>query len=322
MNNGDRKVTPIPVQTFFDAGESELKLELLAGKSGVKKRIFEATVHRPGLALTGFFEHFANKRVQLVGLAEHTYLASLDNRLRRRRLREFFSSNIPCVVFARGKTVFPEVRELAEEFRIPVFRTKLVTKTFANAATILTENLMAPKMTVQGTMVEIMGIGVLIEGKEGIGKSEAALGLIKRGHALVSDDVTQLRVDSSGSLIGSPMNITRYHMEIRGLGIVHVPSLFGVGSIRGEKRLDFVVTLCEPGAEAESNRDSGARGVVEYLGVKVSRMFIPVAPGRELSNVLETAALDAKLKALGHDAVKELDAQLVAHLTRGKSVSE
>jgi HPr kinase/phosphorylase len=320
--NTERKIVPIPVATFFDAGADELRLELVGGQSGLKRRIAEATVHRPGLALTGFFAYFANKRVQLVGLAEYTYLHSLGEKVRRRRLRDFFSRNIPCVVFARGKGIFPEVSDLATEFRVPVFRTRMVTKLFANAATILTENLMAPRMTVQGTMVEIMGIGVLIEGKEGMGKSEAALGLVKRGHALVSDDITQLRVDSSGSVIGSPVNITRYHMEIRGLGIIHVPSLFGVASVRGEKKLDFVVTLCEPGGEAESNRDSGARGFVEYMGVRIPRMYIPVAPGRELSNVLETAALDAKLKALGHDAVKELDAQLVAHLTRGKSVSE
>jgi HPr kinase/phosphorylase len=176
-------------------------------------------------------------------------------------------------------------------------------------------------VNVQGTMVELMGIGVMLEGRPGIGKSEAALGLIKKGHALVSDDVTALRLDSAGNLIGAPVSVTRYHMEIRGLGIIHVPSLFGVASVREEKKLDLVATLFDPGTRQDEDRGDG-RTDREWLGVKIPQVLIPVAPGRDIVNVVETAALDQKLRRLGHDAAKELDEKLVAMLTRGDAVSE
>jgi HPr kinase/phosphorylase len=191
-----------------------------------------------------------------------------------------------------------------------------------NAATIIMENLMAPHIKVQGTMVEIMGIGVLIEGKPGSGKSETALGLIRRGSAaLVSDDITALRVDSAGNVIAAPVNVTRYHMEIRGVGIIHVPSLYGVTAVRGEKKLDMVATLCPAGDEGSAVAPGGRRSR-EFLGVTVPQVFIPVAPGRELANVVETAALNEKLKRLGHDAEKELDEKLMALMTVGLDASE
>ena len=257
-----------------------------------------------------------------MGFAEHAYLSSLDEADRRAKLQVFFQKRIPCVVISRGKRVLSEISELASRGRVPVMRTPMITKDFVNAATILMENLMAPRVSRQGTMVEIMGRGVLIEGKAGMGKSETALGLIKRGHALVADDVTSLRVDSAGSIIGSPVSVTRYHMEIRGLGIIHVPSLFGVASVRGEKKLDLVITLVEPGGRGDLDSDGSTRGTIELLGLEVPHLRIPVAPGRDPVNVVETAALDQKLRALGHDAAKELDERLVAHMTRGKIGSD
>jgi HPr kinase/phosphorylase len=240
------------VATFIEAGREALALELTAGSAGLRRRIVEATMNRPGLALSGFLRHFARRRVQVVGLAEQAYLASLPAAERERRLRRFFARKIPCVVLTRGKKAFPEMARLAEEYRVPLLKTKQVTKHFINAATIIMENLTAPRMNVQGTMVEIMGIGVLLEGPAGIGKSETALGLIKEGHALVSDDVTALRLDSAGNLIGGPMPVTRFHMEIRGLGIIHVPSLFGVASVREEKKLDLVATLFAAGTRTDA----------------------------------------------------------------------
>jgi len=229
---------------------------------------------------------------------------------------------IPCVVICRSMKTFPEMKELAEEFRIPVLKTRMITKHFVNAATIVMENLSAPRMTVQGTMVEIMGIGVLIEGKPGMGKSEAALELIKMGDALVSDDVTCLRLDSAGSLIGSPSDVTRYHMEIKGLGIIHVPSLFGVASVREAKKLDLVVTLCDPKDRQLADSTMGTRATSVFLDVEVPRVFVPVAPGRNLANVVRTAALDQRLRRLGHDAIKELDEKLISLMSRGDDASE
>lgn len=314
--------TSITVSHFLEIGTEELQMELVAGESGLSRAIAEAAVNRPGLALSGFFEYFANKRIQVIGWAEHAYLSSLSKDERRKRIAAFFDQKIPCVVVSRSKKVFPEIVELAEERKVPVLKSSMITKNFINAATILMENLMAPRVKVQGTMVEIMGIGVLIEGKAGMGKSEAALGLVRRGHALVSDDITSLRLDSSGSIIGAPVEITRYHMEIRGLGIIHVPSLFGVASVREEKRLDLVATLCKAGTKDEEDRSGQKLWKREFLGVSVPQLFLPVAAGRDLTNLVETAALDFKLKRLGHDAVKELDARLMNMMLGGKAGSE
>ncbi|OGV61282.1 MAG: HPr(Ser) kinase/phosphatase [Lentisphaerae bacterium RIFOXYC12_FULL_60_16] len=313
---------PVTVRDFYEKGRDLLGLELLAGEQSLSVRIQEIAINRPGLALAGFFNYFAFRRIQVMGLAEYSYLLSLSPDERVMRLESFFGGKIPCVVIARNKRAFPEILKLAQAHAVPVFRTRMVTKDFVNAATILLENLTAPRVKAQGTMIEFMGIGVLIEGKPGMGKSETALGLIRKGAALVSDDVTVLRVDSAGSLIGSPVNVTRYHMEIRGIGIIHVPSLFGVASVREEKKLDLVATLCEPGPRADEDRSNTLGRTKELLGVRVPQVLIPVAPGRDLANVIETAALDQRLRRLGHDAAKELDEKLMALMTGTSAGSE
>ena len=317
---GTRSVT---VESFLEAGKESLHMDLVTGESGLGRKISEAAINRPGLALSGFYQYFAYRRVQVIGSAEHCYLCSLDPNEKEQRLREFFSRKIPCVVVARNKSVCAEIRELSREFRVPVLRTHLVTKHFINAATIIMENLMAPRIHAQGTMVEIMGIGVLIEGAPGMGKSETALALVRKGHALVSDDVTALRRDSAGSIVASPTDVTRYHMEIRGLGIIHVPSLFGVTSVREEKKLDLVATLFASGTRDDADRGGGMRTFREFLGVKIPQVLIQVAPGRDIANVVEAAALDHKLRRLGHDAAKELDEHLIALMRNGeKNASE
>ena len=310
--------TVVHVSDFLEAGRKTLGLELIAGKAGLDRRISEGAVNRPGLALSGFYSYFAHRRIQVFGLAEYSYLSTLNAEDRAPRLREFFSKHIPCVVMARGKRISPEMLELSDEFQVPLISSRMITKYFINAATLIMENLMAPHMNIQGTMVEIMGVGVLIDGRAGIGKSETALGLIKRGHALISDDVTGLRRDSEGAIIGFPIDVIRYHMEIRGLGIIHVPSLFGVASIREEKRLDFVVSLFDAGTRWDEDRGGGMRQTRELLGVKIPQLLIPVGPGRDIVNVLETAAMDYRLKRLGHDASKELDQKIIGLLSGRK----
>lgn len=308
---------PVNVAGLFEAGEEMLSLEMIAGKQGLRRRIHEAAINRPGFALTGFFKYFANKRIQVIGYAEHAYLSSLDRDEREKRLRGFFGLKIPCLIVTRHKKVFPELVDLAGEYNVPLFRSPLITKDFVNAATILMENLTAPRMKVQGTMIEIMGIGVLLDGKTGMGKSETALGLIRKGAALVSDDITALRLDSAGNIIAAPVAITRYHMEIRGVGIVHVPSLFGVASVRDEKKLEMIVTLCQPAELDELDRDGQVAPTRSVMGVEIPQLVIGVAPGRDLGNVIETAALDYKLRRLGHDAAKELDERLMKAMTGG-----
>lgn len=311
----------VSVGAFLEAGGARLSMQLVAGRAGLKRVILEGAINRPGLGLSGFFKHFAQRRVQVIGLAEQAYLSSMAANERAQRLREFFKQGIPCVVLTRDRGINRQLRELAEEFAVPVLRTKMITKHFVNGATIIMENLMAPTEIVQGTMVEIMGLGVLIDGKAGTGKSETALSLIRRGYALVADDVTRLRLDSGGGLMGSPSDITRYHMEIRGLGIIHVPSLYGVSSVRSLKRLDLVVSLVVARNGSVPSGEQGV-GTREFLGVSVPHIMIPVAAGRDLANVVEAAALNEKLKRLGHDAEKELDEKLVALMTRGAGGGE
>ena len=312
----------VTVSRFMEASQGDLGLELIAGEAGVGNRIGEAAINRAGLALTGFFKHFAQRRIQVIGLAEHTYLSSLDKAQRKERLSQFFDQKIPCVVVTRAKGVFPKMRRLGEDRSVPVLRSDQITKHFVNGATLVMENLMEPREIVQGTMVEILGMGVLIEGRPGVGKSETALALIKRGHALVSDDTTLVRLDSSGWLMTTSVSAVRYHMEIRGLNIIHVPSLFGVASVREVKRLDMVATLIEQ-EHFDRPIPSDAPPTRKFLGVEVPQVIIPVAAGRDLAGVIETAALDLKLKKLGHDAAKELDAKLIARLTQeGKAGSE
>jgi HPr kinase/phosphorylase len=301
----------ITVKNFLEAGRAVLSLEVECGEEYLDHEITEESLNRPGLALAGFFKYFAKRRIQVFGLAEHTYLNSLSRKDRVSRLRQMFSRHIPGVVITRNRRAMPEMTALSKEFRIPVLRSTMITGQFMNAATVLIATLTAPRIRVHGTMVDIMGIGVLIEGEPGIGKSETALALIERGHSLIADDITVLRRGSEHVILASAVEITRYHMEIRGLGIIHVPSLFGVASMRGEGRLDLIVRLQRPDPQMEDDRSGLTPRVRNVMGVDIPLITLPVAAGRDLAHVVEVAALNQKLKQLGHDAAKELDQKLM-----------
>ena len=304
----------VTVGQFLDIGRDRLGLELAAGQAGMERVIIEPVVHRPGLALSGFYEHFAWKRIQVVGMAEYAYLSSLQEALRVQRVEELFAKKIPCMVFTRGKRVFPEVLRVAERDGVAVLRSSMVTRHFMHTATFVLEDLHAPRCKVHGTMLEVAGVGVFIEGAAGLGKSETALGLIKRGHALVADDLTLLRRDSNNNLLGSASPVTQYYMEIRGIGIIYVPAIFGVAAVRGEKQVDLVVTLKRQGeADAELDRTGTEELKREFLGVSLPQLVIPVAPGRDLVNLVETAAQEHKLRLSGYVAVRELDSQIKQH---------
>lgn len=310
---GKSQETGIPVRRFLEEGSKRLLLQLVAGGSGLDKPIREPAINRPGLGLVGFFRYFPDKRIQLIGYAEYSYLQTLPEEERVVRMEGVFARHVPCVIYSRNRKPSDKVKELAEKYRTPLLRTQMITGQFSNAATILMEDLSAPRIKVHGTMLEVSGMGVLIEGPPGIGKSETALGLIKHGHALVADDCTQLVRDSSGFLMGSAVGSTRHYMEIRGLGIIHVPSIFGVSAVRGAKQVDLVVTLMRQQDEtdgADLDR-TGANDLHRtFLGVDVPQVVLPVAPGRDLVNVVETVAQEYKLRFAGHVAYKDLDAQL------------
>lgn len=304
----------VSVREFYETAKEKFDIELATEERGLSRLIIEPPINRPGLALAGFLKHFAFKRIQVLGMAENDYLHSMPVQKRESVLQILFERHVPCVVVSRRRRVWPEMLEFSKKYNVPVLQTPLITGNFINAATLIMERLMAPKKAIQGTMVDIMGIGVLIEGRPGIGKSEAALALINKGHSLVADDVTLLR-RADNRLIGSSVPVTRYHMEIRGVGIIHVPSLYGVTSVRDGMALDMIVSLQEADSIATGRLDLEQQ-LRDILGVQIPCLTIPVAPGRELANIIEAATLNKKLERLGHDAVKELDGKLMALMTK------
>lgn len=305
----------ITLKELLDGGAGRLSMELLWGEDYLDRVIEENAINRPGLALTGFFQYFAQRRLQVFGLAEFTYLKNLSSEERTTRLRELFERNVPGVIVSRNRNPLPELRRLAEEYRTPLFRTSMITSRFINECTLVIEELTAPRERIQGTMLEIMGIGVLLQGAAGIGKSETALSLIGRGYSLVADDVTEL-VRTGGCITAFANEVTRYHMEIRGVGIVHVPSLFGVAAIRREAALDMVINLHPYRDDAEEDRTGVDPSGIEILGITVPYFSLPVSSGRDMANIVEAAALNYKLKQLGHDAAKELDEKLIGTFLR------
>lgn len=299
---------------MWEEGAEALSLSIIAGEQYLDQILPETTMNRPGLALTGFFQYFANQRLQIFGLAEFTYLKSLSQEEKMKRLVALFEQQIPGVVITRNRKVPQEILDLAEEYQVPVMRTPMVTMNFVNECTVILEKLTAPQERIQGTCMELMGIGVLLRGDPGIGKSETALSLIERGYSLVSDDVTEVRRTSRGGLVCWANEITRYHMEIRGLGIIHVPSLFGVAAIRRQTQLDLVIDLKQP--TGNEDRTGINPDMIEIMGVQVPCITLPVRSGRDMANIVEVAALNQKLKELGHDAAKELDDKIITRLTK------
>jgi HPr kinase/phosphorylase len=301
----------ITLKELLDVGAERLSLELVWGEEHLNRSIEEKAINRPGLALTGFFQYFAQRRLQIFGLAEFTYLKSLETKEREMRLRAIFEKNVPAIIIARNRNPLPELLALAEEYKTPLFRTMMITSNFINESTLLIEELTAPRGRIAGTMLDIMGIGVLLQGKAGIGKSETALSLIERGYSLVSDDVTEIVRNSRGRVLAFANEMTRYHMEIRGVGIVHVPSLFGMGAIRREAELDIVIDLHPYVDDAEEERTGILPVEIEVLDLKFPYYTLPVSPGRDMANLVQTTALNHKLKMLGHDAAKELDEKVI-----------
>ncbi|HXM74110.1 MAG TPA: HPr(Ser) kinase/phosphatase, partial [Chthoniobacterales bacterium] len=241
-----RKSVPVvTVESFYNSHAEKLQMKLEGPRVGFHRKIREPTINRPGLALSGFYTYFAEKRVQVFGAAEHSYLKSLTPKVRVKRFRDLCAQKIPCIVVSRGFHLDPALLAVAAEAQVALFRTPMITMKFINAATIALEVDFSPTVTEFGSMVDILGVGVLIRGASGIGKSECVLGLIERGYSLVADDVTRITSLEGRELMATAPALTRNHIEVRGIGIINVAAVFGIGSIRIEKRLDLVVTLKE-----------------------------------------------------------------------------
>ncbi len=306
-----KNVPVVTVGSFFEAHGTTLHLKLEGRQVGFQRKIREPTINRPGLALSGFYQYFAEKRVQVFGSAEQSYLESLSGKVRLRRFRALCERKIPCLVVSRGAHLEPALLAIAEEMEIAVLRTPMVTMRFINAATIAMEADFAPTVTEFGSMVDVLGVGVLIRGQSGIGKSESVLGLIERGYSLVADDVTRITLFEGRELMATAPDLTRYHMEVRGIGIINVASIFGIGSIRIEKRLDLVVTLKDWQDLDEVDRIGLDREYYEILKLQIPHTTIPVRQGRDVARLVEVAAMDQKLKALGRNSAVEFNQKLL-----------
>jgi HPr kinase/phosphorylase len=305
----------ITVERFYTEQSACLELRLVAGATGLKRIIREPTVNRPGLALAGFTRYFANRRLQVIGNAESSFLKTLPPEERRRRYANLLSYKIPGVVFSRAHKPDRVFLREAEAAQVPIFITPMITMKFINLATLALEMLFAPKTMEMGSMVDILGIGVIIRGESGIGKSESVLALIERGYSLVSDDATRMTLMDGRQIVGTSPETTRCHMEVRGIGIINVASMFGVRSIRAEKSLDLVVTLKSWDDVPDVDRVGMEQEFVKIIGVPIPHITIPVRPGRDLARLIEVAAFQIKLKNAGHNPAKEFNDRLIAQMS-------
>ncbi|MBC8128506.1 MAG: HPr(Ser) kinase/phosphatase [Gloeobacteraceae cyanobacterium ES-bin-144] len=312
-----KTVASITNEKFFENHATALGLSLHGERVGFDRPISEPAMNRPGLALAGFFSYFAPKRVQVLGNSELAYLKKLPKSMRLERFRRMCDRQIPCIVVARGSALEDSLMEVANEHSVPVFGTSQVTMNFLNTATIRLEHDFAPSVTLHGCMMDMRGVGVLIVGKSGSGKSETAIGLLERGAALVADDMVRIKY-VGGDLVATAPDLSRGYLEIRGIGIVNVANLYGLASIRPEKRLDLVVTL-KPHADLnEVDRLGLQQKTYEILGQNVSHVEIPVAPGRDTARMVTIAALDQQLRSLGYNMADEFNQRLLDHMSSGK----
>ena len=312
-----KKKTTTTVDLLYSSMKRQLKLELLAGKSGLGRKISVAELNRPGLALAGFNQYFANRRIQLLGKSEMKYIESLDYSIRRSRLLPLFGPKIPCIIISRRFSPTSEFIKMANEFNVPIFRSPFITMRIMNKITVLLDNWFAPSISVHGSLLDVHGVGVLITGKSGIGKSECSLSLVNRGHRIIADDIVKIHVEDGISLVGTRSDLTSHHMELRGLGIISVESLFGVGCIRERKRIDLNIFLDEWSAQREYDRLGIDEPKSTILGIDIPYNLIPVKPGREIALLVEVAALNQRLKWMGRNPAKELNQKLLRAMNKG-----
>ena len=281
-------------------------------------RIMISDVNRPALQLSGYFKHFEQSRVQIIGTVEYTYLQQLDEEKREKIYSEFMGYDIPCVIFCRDLRPDDSFLKIAEEKNIPVLGTKRSTSEFMAELIYCLNEQLAPCITIHGVLVDVYGEGLLIMGESGIGKSEAALELVRRGHRLVTDDVVEIRKINEHTLIGTSPDITRYFIELRGIGIIDVKTLFGVECVKEKQQIDLVIKLEDWKKENEYDRLGLEDEYAEFLGNKVVCHQLPIRPGRNLAIIVETAAINHRQKSMGYNAAQELYKRVQQNMTKRK----
>ena len=270
------------------------------------RKLASPEINRPAIQLSGYFEHFATERVQILGYVEYTYLQSRSDEEKKPIYERFFSSNIPCVVYTSRTEPEPYALEMANKYDVPVFYSDKKTSNFMAAIIGWLNVQLAPRISIHGVLVDVYGEGVLIMGESGIGKSEAALELIKRGHRLVTDDVVEIHKVSDDTLVGRSPEITKHFIELRGIGIVDVKTLFGVECVKETQAIDMVIKLEDWDKDKEYDRLGLTEEYTEFLGNKVVCHSLPIRPGRNLAIIVETAAVNNRQKKMGYNAAQEL----------------
>ena len=296
----------VPMQGFIDM----LHLEVLVDAGQETLNVDTSDINRPGLQMAGFYDYFASDRLQVIGRAEMEYMKNLSSDLLFARLDTYFASNIPAVVVCRNMPCPAPMLEAAKKHGVTLLRSRLVTTRFSMQTALYLSQQLAPTITRHGVLVDVMGIGVMLTGESGIGKSESALELVKRGHRLVADDVVNIRRVTDGRLVGEAPNALKHFMEIRGVGIIDVRNMYGVGAVINSKSINLVIHL----ETWEDHKDYDRLGLSEQeitlLGVRVPRLLVPVRPGRIMAIVIEVAASNHRLKALGYNAAQTLTERL------------
>jgi HPr kinase/phosphorylase len=302
----------LSVQVEQLVGESKAGLELvvLAGRPGLTRRITVPRIQKPGLALTGYTEQIHPERVQVLGATELGYVERLADEERLAGIQNLVGLEPACLVVTRGLAPPGDLVRLCDERGIALLQTPLLSSVFIDKVTRYLEDQLSPTTSIHGVLMDVLGVGILLLGKSGIGKSEAALDLVMRGHRLVADDIVDIRKRSTESLIGSGADIIRHHMEIRGLGIINIKDLFGISAVRDTKKIELVVELTDWREDEEYDRLGTDETPYRILGVEIPYLRIPVRPGRNMTSIIEVAARNQLLKLQGHHSAREFQDRL------------
>lgn len=281
--------------------------------------VSKVDINRPGLQLAGFFDHFEPQRIQIIGKVEFKFLESMTPEARRNAIMGFLEKKPVAVVITTSLEVYPEFIELGEYFEVPILRTKRTSSSFMAAVIASLHLSLAPRLTRHGVLVEVYGEGILILGDSGVGKSETAIELVKRGHRLIADDAVEIKRVSDKTLIGSAPEIIRHYVELRGIGIVDVCRIFGMGAVKDSEKIDYIINL-EPWVQGKMYDRFGLETeTTEILGINIPTTTIPVKPGRNLAIILEIAAMNYRQKKMGYDTAVEFNKKLMGLMDEGKT---
>lgn len=305
----------ITIREIFDLKKKDLALSLLTEPESLSKRLNSPNLNRPGLALAGYLDVFAADRIQIMGEVEVRYLQSLKEDVMLERVRNLFKTDIPCIIVTKGLTLPPSVEYLANDLNIPLLSSRFSTIQLIQQLSRYLFDIFAMEKTIHATLVDVFGLGIMLTGKSGIGKSECALDLIHRGHSLVGDDLVTIRF-LDDKLIGKPGRDFGHFMEIRGVGLVNVERMFGVERIRLQKTVDLQIELMPWQENMDYERIGLANNYAEHLGVKIPIIFLPVSPGKNVSVIVEVAAMNMILKGVGYDAAEDFNRRVNEEIRR------